>query len=49
MLLEQIEARALERRVVIVVQIVEADDRLPRPQQMLRQMEADEAGAARDE
>lgn len=48
-LLEQIEPCMLERRVVILVQIVDADDRLPCPQQILRQMEADEAGAARDE
>ena len=49
LLLEDREAAFLDPRIVIVVDIVEPDDRPARSQKALGDMEADESGATRDE
>ena len=46
---ELVEARLLERRIVVGVEIVEADDGAAIRQQPARHMKADEAGRAGDE
>lgn len=48
-LLEKVKARQLERRIVVVVEIVETDDRLAGFQQTPCEMKADEPRATRDE
>jgi hypothetical protein len=49
LLLEDRETSVLDLGIVVVVDIVEADDRPARRQQALGDMEADETGATRDE
>jgi hypothetical protein len=49
MRLQPLQPRVLQRRVVVAVQIVDPDHRLPARQQALRRVEADEAGRAGDE
>src|SRR5262249_26336151 len=46
---ELVEPRLLERRVVVGVEIVEADDAVAVREQTTRDVEADEAGRAGDE
>src|SRR5579862_5051376 len=47
--IQDIEARLFQRRIVIIVDAVEADDLLAKRKQSLRNVKADETGSAGDE
>ena len=49
LLLQDRETRELQAHVVVVVEVVEADDLVAAREQLLRGVEADEAGGAGDE
>ena len=48
-IVEDRRPRVFERDVVIVIEVIETDDGIAALQQLLRGMEADESGSARNE